>query len=704
MLLAISVFADIRDVSPVRAEMSLPDDITTPATFTGDKRSLPLWSPALYDDGEARAESNVATLSALVYDCDQDIDTRSIEQAPFMCFAHTTPSSVVGALRWRVIVPLPSHLRPHEWRVQWAQCRQQLGLTVDDKARDAARMFFVPAQKAEGYYTHVQSNSSGLFRPILDVAQLVLEAEARLGPAKLDVVNALTCAAIIPQGQRDDTVNRIMFALSTLPSAPTPEQARPLAQLVARSVDLGGDTEESWVDVAMQKYTRGYTKTTGEKIESEKFRAALTDVVTSTTPEDDWKSRLLVKTDKNGDLVAVKTNGFNLGVILEHHPDFAGHIRLNVLRKRIEITGGPLQDSHWAHYDTAISNWLESGTFKMTLPRSEIAAQLAKVAQNHEYNPVQRWLESLKWDGISRAERLFTSYCDARNPDQYLTMASKKFLLGAVGRAMNPGCQVDECLVLLGPQGAGKTNFVRSLGGEWATSCSLDLASKDAVMVATGAWMVELSELASTKRSAQEQVKAFLTVTIDSIRLPYTKSVESFPRTCVFVGTTNEQFPFKDRTGSRRFVPVYVHTVDFAALKRDREQIFAEAMHLYRAGERHVISGEECEAFEEERGAFSEEDSDISIADTIRLWYTKREHKPLWVSASDIAVHAFGCNHESMTKMLNPISRALVALGAHRKRRIVEGIRKIQYRMPASLGAPKKLLKGEPGYDAENDD
>jgi predicted P-loop ATPase len=65
-------------------------------------------------------------------------------------------------------------------------------------------------------------------------------------------------------------------------------------------------------------------------------------------------------------------------------------------------------------------------------------------AAGNTFHPVREYLESLPWDGVSRAGRLFTAYfpCASEDPE-YLSAVGKKFLVGAVARVMHPGCKVD---------------------------------------------------------------------------------------------------------------------------------------------------------------------------------------------------------------------------------------------------------------------
>jgi predicted P-loop ATPase len=59
--------------------------------------------------------------------------------------------------------------------------------------------------------------------------------------------------------------------------------------------------------------------------------------------------------------------------------------------------------------------------------------------------------------------------------------------------------------------------------------------------------------------------------------MAYGHFVTEVPRQCIIVGTTNATEYLKDTTGNRRFWPVLVKRFNIAALKRDRDQLWAEA-------------------------------------------------------------------------------------------------------------------------------
>ncbi len=163
----------------------------------------------------------------------------------------------------------------------------------------------------------------------------------------------------------------------------------------------------------------------------------------------------------------------------------------------------------------------------------------------------------------------------------------RKWLIGGVARIYKPGSKNDSIVILEGPQGGLKSTTLRTLAGsdEFFSDDISELGSKDSVMQTRGVWIVELSELDSMSRPEVSKVKAFMSRQIDRIRLPYGKRVEAFPRECIFAGTVNHDTYLKDETGGRRFWPVKCGTILIESLRRDRDQLWAEARERFQAGE-----------------------------------------------------------------------------------------------------------------------
>lgn len=221
-------------------------------------------------------------------------------------------------------------------------------------------------------------------------------------------------------------------------------------------------------------------------------------------------------------------------------------------------------------------------------------AQVIKMlASDYVTNPLRLMFNKMKWDGTPRLDTWLSVFMGTKDTE-YTRAVGRKWLISAVARGMDPGCQVDHMLIFEGGQGIGKSRALRILGGDFYSEFSANLksmnAQRDMVAVIMGKLIVEMSELATIRRADMESLKAMITTTKDDTRLAYERDAKTYPRTCVFAGTTNEvgQSYIADTTGARRFWPVLCgenSKVDTEALKANVDQIWAEAVHAYGAGE-----------------------------------------------------------------------------------------------------------------------
>lgn len=218
-------------------------------------------------------------------------------------------------------------------------------------------------------------------------------------------------------------------------------------------------------------------------------------------------------------------------------------------------------------------------------------------ARMNAINPVVDWLTRLRWDDVPRLDSWLVTYLGAE-PVEWCRLIGAKFLIGMVARAMRPGCKMDNALVLEGAQGIAKSTALRTLAGDAYFGDQLpNMRDKEALQFIAGLWLVEIGELAALNRSEVEDVKQFLTASVDRYRPSYGRLPVDRPRSTVFAATTNQTDYLKDSTGNRRWWPVRCGPIDVDRLRQDREQLFAEAVARYRAGERWWLSlGEESTA------------------------------------------------------------------------------------------------------------
>lgn len=202
---------------------------------------------------------------------------------------------------------------------------------------------------------------------------------------------------------------------------------------------------------------------------------------------------------------------------------------------------------------------------------------IAAYCGRNRRNCAQEWLQSLKWDETSRLEMLLPAALGT-DDDEYHRSVGRCFLMGMVRRIMEPGCQVDNVLLLEGGEGNGKSSALRAIGGDWFTEASESITSKDFYQCLQGKMLVELSEMSSFDRVSIEKVKAVITNRVDTYRKSYGFLPGDYPRQCVFTCTTNRDDWNKSDTGARRFWRARTGLIDVEWIEKHREQMFAEAM------------------------------------------------------------------------------------------------------------------------------
>lgn len=358
------------------------------------------------------------------------------------------------------------------------------------------------------------------------------------------------------------------------------------------------------------------------------------------------------------------SNGFNVYLLLSNDPQF-GPFRLNGFSLTVDYDGREIRDADYA----VIRNKLNE-IYDINPEESEVARQINLIATENPYNPLQDYLNGLVWDGTARLDDWLTKYLGTPESN-FARAVGRKFLIAAVARALRPGCKADDLIILEGRQGIKKSSALSILASpDYFTDTPIDIGSRDSRLALQRAWIVELAELESLRKSESTRTKAFFSQSTDDYRPPYGRNLIRAPRHCVFAGTSNRDDYLQDETGNRRFWPVRCTNIDLGALSADRDQLWAEATAAYRAGEKWWLADEEEMSSASEATAQRVE-ADL-WEDALSVWLEKTGLK--CVSRQELLLIALNIEFKAWTGIHDRrVGRAMRALGYPPKQIKVDG-------------------------------
>jgi hypothetical protein len=274
------------------------------------------------------------------------------------------------------------------------------------------------------------------------------------------------------------------------------------------------------------------------------------------------------------------------------------HLEYNTMAGRPELGREPLADhlvnrarQRVPQYFGVVTSKTKQGQDRVTPyepQKDDFWSALDQVAHERPYHPVAEYLRGLTWDKVERLAMLPHDVLGVTDPGPITTAIARKWFVAAVARALKPGCKVDTSLILVGPQSALKTSFFERVAvkQDWYLSFDEEVAGRDAQQLLNAAWIVELSELESLRGREITKFKAFSTRRTDRWVGKWQRAATSIPRSFVIVGTTNDDAFLDDPTGNRRFWPIEVGPrIRLDLLEAWRDQLWAEAVALYDAGE-----------------------------------------------------------------------------------------------------------------------
>ncbi len=699
----------------------------------------PAWSPCIFDG--TRSAVNALEISLAVFDLDDCPEPTLLEIGkrlePYTYVLHSTFSP--GC--YRLVIPLAAPISAAAWPQAWDGIREALGLPADPSCRDASRLYYFPTVPpdgeiltcdhegglfdAESILTSLKNFSSATLMPTAkkqaaspsshvvekEISQEVGEAKTGakiLAPIDMWEIrkqlralrkteSAAAMHAVLngeslhgPNG-RDWTMNQVasLLATSTHPPITWPVALEILRPSLANTPQERVGHLEHWITEMEDMFTRALERRKVSDKKEEELKGAFEKALgKNLAPEEAasgaeaWRSKLITTKGKDGEDSGLKQVPTNAGLILEHDKVWAGKIKFNRVTKEIDLFN-QFADINKNATHTEVMNWLALSDYRLHLQSYTVVEQIYAVARRNEYDPLRDWLNGLQHDGVARISDLLPKYFGATGDPHYLKRISECWMIAAVARAMDPGCKVDNVLMLQGGQGKFKSTALNILGGKFFSDTKFNIHDKDGRLMASRFWIIELGELAGLKGNDVEAMKSFFSAKSDHIRAPYAKVAEDFLRRCVYVGTTNKDEFLPPDGEQRRYWVASIGKGDIEALCADRIQLWAEAVVRYKAGEKWWLEGDDVALAELQAQAVSKESY---LREPILTWWMKLQTKPAIVTTQQIASDALGMTNSQITiSIKQEIGEALRSLGFQRAKKRLAGAPVNIYRTPSEM-------------------
>jgi len=329
--------------------------------------------------------------------------------------------------------------------------------------------------------------------------------------------------------------------------------------------------------------------------------------------DDFWKEQL-IGSDKGLKPGSIQ----NMYLFIKNHPDFKGVFGYNEFQHNITVIKCPKWEAGENFTPKRIDDVMitkataELEKFGLAADTNKVYKAIQAAAMENTFHPAREYFNSLKWDGVERLKNWLSFYlgCESDHAD-YLSFIGKKWLCAGVARVFKPGCAFHHVLVLEGGQGSYKSTTFRELATfgndnpmEYFTDSITiaDIHTKDSVMKSMGCLIIELSELSGLSKKDDEEIKHWITLQYEDVRLPYAREMTRYYRQSILGASTNKYDYLRDPTGSRRFWPAKVgNRIDIEGIRRDKEQLWAEAVHVYKNGIYLGPEGDEIELANSER-------------------------------------------------------------------------------------------------------
>ena len=395
--------------------------------------------------------------------------------------------------------------------------------------------------------------------------------------------------------------------------------------------------------------------------------------------DTDWQEKL-----QKNERGQIRNHIGNVMLILSHDAEWQGGVQYCELSYRTMIVaplpwGGELGE--WSDADTARARIWCADKYGFAPTTADVDNAIEVLAQQSARHPVREYLTELVWDGEARLHTWLTDALGAAECP-YTAKVGTLWMIAAVARVMQPGCKADCVLILEGKQGTGKSSALSILGGEWFSDTHFALGDKDGYQQMQGVWICELAELDSFNKAESQRAKAFFSSASDRYRVSYGRRAKTYPRQCVFGGTTNQDSYLKDVTGNRRYWPVLCgQLLDVEWLTECRDQLWAEAVQRYQGGEAWWPQQDDLHLFEVEQEARMQVDA---WEDLVADYLADPVQKHVDQFSTAALLSALGLEtHQMKTPEMTRIGLIMYKLRWPKKRISHEGRRQWVYERPA---------------------
>lgn len=364
----------------------------------------------------------------------------------------------------------------------------------------------------------------------------------------------------------------------------------------------------------------------------------------------DGDFRSFLKYGKDGRVEPTAPNFLMIMQNDEHYENVRFNMLGNYAEIHHELPGSDgisvLKISRWTDADEAESRTYLEEVYGISNERKHNDA-LRLLFREREYNPVIDYLKKLQWDGTERIEDFLHRWMLA-DDSPYIRECSRLIFAGGINRIMNPGCKMDDVVVLVGGQGTGKSTIVRMLAMDDTYFGEIKTVDGDkAVEQLAGKWICEIPELSAFTRAKEvESIKAFITRQKDSYRKPYDRNVDDRDRMCVMIGTTNNPAFLIDQTGNRRYYPVHVRSNAYDLYRHKAEiedyirQCWAEALVKFKRHEMPNFAREDLiDEYRKAQDAATQDDWRIGAIEAYLY---------------DKPIGSFACVKELMDEVISP--------------------------------------------------